>query len=273
MPLKHDTETWLVLLLGALTVVAGIVCMFLPPVSVALWPWAVAFVISLIYPLALYPYLKERRADNAFRFLHFAPAAIFLLWLFADLAAGASGSLAPVQQWLTWNGGFLPVAAVLLLLVLFCLSVIRQRQSRLMALGLLLLLLIAFGVLNGRYHWDSMLAAKLWGHSGSLMIAGDATMTGATTSAAETRWRAQLRLMEERRRALEDGTGAIAHDPDVQGSRSGSVIAGGMTSSVGPSTPPPRLPPAGPTADVLIFLTMSGFTGALHRRSMRRSAS
>jgi hypothetical protein len=270
MPLKHDTETWLVFLLGLLTVVAGIVCVFLPPVSVALWPWAVAFALSLVYPFALYPYLKERRADNPFRLLHFAPAAVLLLWLIVDLAAGVSTRLAPLQQWLTWKGGLLPVTAVLILLALFCLSVLRQRWSRLIMLGLLLIAAAAFGLLNTRYHWDGMLAARMWGDSGSLIIAGDPTMSGTTTSAAEVRWRAQLRLMEERRRSIADGTGATSKPP--QGSSSSMIIAGN-TSSAGPSMPPPRLPHSGPTADVLVFLTMSGFTTALHRRTIRRSVS
>lgn len=270
MPLKHDTETWLIFLLGLLTVLAGVVCVFLPPVSVSLWPWAISFTLSLIYPFALYPYLKERRADNPFRLLHFAPAAILLLWLIADLAAGASGGLAPLQQWITWRGGIIPVAAVLVLLALFCLSVIRQRRSRIALLGLLLLLLVAFGVLNDRYNWDTRLAAYLWTHSGSLITAGDPTIgSGANASVAEARWRAQLRLMEERRRALEQGTGATSKSP-VQGSKSGVIIAGNGISSAGPSLPPPRLPHSGPTADVLVFLTMSGFTAAVHRRTIRR---
>lgn len=272
MPLKHDIETWLVFLLGLMTVLAGIVCVFLPPVSAALWPWALAFIISLIYPFALYPYLKERRADNPFRILHFAPAAVLLLWLVADLAAGANDRLAPVQQWLTWRGGILPVAAILILLALFSLSVIRQRRSRLALLALLLLGLVAFGVLNGRYHWDSTLAARLWGNSGSLVLDGDPTMSGAVASVAEERWRAQLRLMEERRRAIAEGrgSGSIASNSGVQGSRSSGIIAGGTSSSAGPSLPPPQLPHSGPTADVLMFLTMSGFTAAVHRRTIRR---
>lgn len=272
MPIKHDTETWLIFLLGFLTVVAGIVCVFLPPVSVSLWPWAIAFALSLVYPFALYPYLKERRADNTFRFLHFAPAAILLLWLVADLAAGASGGLAPLQQWMTWRAGIIPVAAILVLLALFCLSVIRQRRSRITLLGLLLLLLLAFGVLNNRYRWDAQLAARLWGQSGSLIIAGDPIIgSGASASVAEARWRAQLRLMEERRRAIEAGGTGATSLPPVQGSKSSSVIiAGGTTSSAGPSVPPPRLPHSGPTAEVLVFLTISGFTTAVHKRTIRR---
>lgn len=271
MPLKHDIETWLIFLLGLCTVLAGIVCAFLPPISVALWPWAIAFGLSLLYPFALFPYLKERRADNAFRILHFAPAVILFLWLVSDLVAGMSPRLDSLQQFMTWHGGVLPIFAVLFLLVLFTLSVIRQRKIRLILLGLLLLLLISFGSFNNRYHWDSFLAARLWGHSGSI-LAIDSTMSGSTTSVAETHWRAQLRLMEERRRAIAAGrgTGAIALHPNVHGSKSGVVIASQGVSSAGPSMPPPHLPHAGPTADVLVFLTMSGFTAAVHRRTMQR---
>ena len=261
MPLKHDVETWLVFLLGLLTVLAGVVCVFLPPVSVALWPWVLVFVVSLLYPFALYPYLKERRADNPFRMLQFAPAAILLLWLVADLAADFRPQFSVPQQWLTWYGGVAPIAVVLILLSLFCLSVIRQRQSRLIVLGVLLLSLVAFGVLNDRYHWDSMLAARLWGQSGSLVIAGDPVLnSGSVTSVAEAQWRAQLRLMEERRRVIAAGG---------SGSSSVSMIAASAITGSASSTAP-HLPHAGPTSDVLVLLTMSGFTTALHRKTIRR---
>jgi len=274
MPLKHDTETWLIFLLGFLTVLAGIVCVFLPPVSVLLWPWALAFIVSLIYPFALYPYLKSRRADNPFRLLHFAPAVILLLWLGGDVAAGIRPQFAVLQQWLTWRGGVIPVTAVLVLLALFCFSVLRQWISRILMLALLLLLLVGFGVLNNRYHWDSTLAARFWGYSGSFVIADSITIgSGSMASVAETKWRAQLRLMEERRRAIEEGrgTGAIASKPRVQGARSGAIIASGVSvSSAGSSLPPPHLPHSGSPADVLVFLTVSGYSAMVHKKTIRR---
>ena len=87
MPLKHDLETWLIVLIGLMIALAGAVAAFLPPISVSILPWAIAFLLSIAYPLALYPMLRNRRADYEFRSLQFVPALILAVWLIVELLA------------------------------------------------------------------------------------------------------------------------------------------------------------------------------------------
>ncbi len=264
MPLKHNTETLLVFFLGLAIVATAIVCVFLPPVTVSVWPWVAAFILALAYPVALYPLFRERRVDRPFRLLHFTPALLLVLWLVADLIAGWRTSFAPAQDWLTWNGMIVPVAIILALIVWFCLSVIRQRVSRIALLAVLLAALAAFGFLNERNRWDRQLATTLWGQSGSLILAGDPQPEPDTP---EARWRAQLRLMEERSRAIRNGeTSSIANASTS--SRSSILIAAGASSST--SSVPPNLTHAGPVMDSLILLTMSGYCAALQRKTIKR---
>lgn len=267
MPLKHNTETWLLFLLGLVTVLTGLLCAFLPPVTVAWWPWAIAFVAAIAYPFLLYPLFKARRADYPFRMLHFAPAVLLLVWLAADLAAGMWPAVSGVQEWVTWKGTLIPVALIFALLVWFSLVVIRQRQSRIALLAGLLVLLGVAGFLTDTKEWNRQLAARVWGESGSLI----ANVPGSDV--AEERWRAQLRLMEARRRAIvagEQGSSGSTSSSSISkpaGALSGAVIAAGASSSI---SSVPQLPHAGPTAEVLVLLTTSGYCAALHRRTMKR---
>jgi hypothetical protein len=265
MPLKHNTETLLVFFLGLAIVATAAVCVFLPPVTVSVWPWVAAFILALAYPIALYPLFRERRVDRPFRLLHFAPALLLVLWFFADLIAGSRTSFGPVQDWLTWNGMIVPVAILIGLIVWFCLSVIRQRTSRIALLLVLLVALAAFGFLNERNRWDRQLATTLWGQSGSLILAGDPEPEADTP---EARWRAQLRRMEERSREIRNGQGSSMIAASTS-SRSSVFIAAGASSST--SSVPPNLTHAGPVLDSLMLLTVSGYCAAVQRKTMRRS--
>lgn len=263
MPLKHNTETLLVFFLGLVTAVTAIVCVFLPPVTVTVWPWLIAFILALTYPVALYPLFRERRVDKPFRLLHFAPAVLLAVWLATDLLAGFRTDLSAPQRWLTWNGMIAPVALVLALVIWFCLSVIRQRGTRLFLLALLLAGVALFGFLNERHRWDRQLAATLWGQSGSLVIAD-----GNVSSTPESWWRAQLRSMQDRSRAIQNGDTDSVPSATSRSSASSVLIAAGSSSSV--SSVPPNLTHAGPVADVLVLLTTSGYCAALQRRTMKR---
>ena len=63
MPLKHSTETLLIVVLGILFLVTGAILDILPSIPEGTVLWGVAWAGSVAYPLLLYPVLKERRAD------------------------------------------------------------------------------------------------------------------------------------------------------------------------------------------------------------------
>lgn len=282
MPLKHDTETLMVLSLGLLIALAGAVVTFLPPVSVSVWPWAAAFALAVVYPLALYPMMKERRADYEFRALHFVPALILLLWLALDLLVTFRPDWQILQSLYTWGWSVAIVAATFALLVLFCLRVIRQRVQR---IGWLLAVFVPFVILSQlseRYQWDRQLAMTLWDgteQTGTGMVAVGNTSSNLAPSpdASEEQWRAELRRMEERRKRLasERSSDASSDAPPVRGAKTGSIIAaGGLPEkpvTVDPAeTPPPVLPSSGFGMEGLALLGAAGFCASLHRRTMQR---
>ena len=87
MPLKHLTETILVIVLAIVVCVTGMVLPSLPPLPQGVLPWAIVFLLTFAYPAALYPFLKRNRADYTFRLLHFLPTLLTLLWFLAELVA------------------------------------------------------------------------------------------------------------------------------------------------------------------------------------------
>lgn len=286
MPLKHSTETRLVFLLGLMIVLAGAAAAFLPPLSVRVVPWAIAFIISIIYPLALYPLFKERRADYEFRALHFVPALMLLLWLTIDILAGLKPQWQAVQAWVTWGWSVLIVLVAFVLLALFCLRVIRQRWPRMALLFAVLLPFLFISQLSERMQWDEQMAMILWNIQGS--GTGNDVIAGTTSGnlapsddEQEEQWRAQLRRMERRRERLEEnGTGTVASHSvsSVSGAKSAAIIAAGgipktSASSVKgakSSKAPPRLPSSGFGSEALALTMMGLFTATMHRRAMKK---
>ena len=246
MPLKHTTETVLIVLLAAMIILTGIVIAFLPPLTVSTLPWGIAFAVSLIYPLAFYPLLKSRRADYPFRTLHFFPALMLVVWLVFELLLPVPGMarVASVEHFYTWGGSLFAVVLAFLLLVLFSLNVIRQRFSRLILLFLLLVPFVALAVTVERRDWRTQMASTLWeklhltAQSGSLLAQGGSSK-GASSQ------RSSLR-----------STPSKPFFPHAsQGSR---------------SSVPPHLSSSGPGLESIGILFVAGYCGALHQRARKR---
>ncbi len=276
MPLKHDVETWLVILLAGMIALAGIAVTFLPPLSVQAFPWVVAFVISVLYPLALYPMLKERRAEYEFRALHFVPMLILLVWMALDLLASFRPEFAYLQEWYTWAWALPVVAAAFVLLMFFCLLVIRQRGARIVTLLLLLAPFIIFSQWSERSEWDRKLAAVFWNgqQTGTGIIASGNTSSNLAPSdnKEEEKWRMQLRRMERRSQRIEQDqqSGAIS----VRGASDGVVIASGGTpripaASGSSSSAPPVLPSSGFGSEGVMLVMVAGYCATIHRRAIR----
>src|SRR3989344_8787739 len=103
MPLKHFTETFLIVVLAAAIALTGLLMATLSPLPEGALPWGVLFVISIIYPLSLYGLFQERRADNFFRNLHWFPALMLLGWLSLQGVLFSDGSLAGKVALYTWG--------------------------------------------------------------------------------------------------------------------------------------------------------------------------
>lgn len=165
MPLKHATETFLVVLLGAVIAVTGFAITLLPPIPTGVVPWGVLFVLSFVYPILLYPLFKRDRADYTFRLLHWFPTEMLVLWMIFQLLALFVPAAAFLTGWFTWGWTLVFVALGMLMLIRFCLTVIRRRVPRVSYL-LLILGAYAIGGLASEgtgMHPEKQLAAMLWG--------------------------------------------------------------------------------------------------------------
>ena len=163
MPLKHLTETVLVVVLALATIVTGVVVSTLPHLPEGFFPWSIVFIVTVLFPAVLYPLLKNNRADYAFRALHFAPVAIALVWMFIEIAMLKAPRLDILHRIFTWGWTAPAVVLAFLLLAVFCLQVIRRRVPRITFLALLLIpfLAVAYAT-ETRTHWDMQLEAMLW---------------------------------------------------------------------------------------------------------------
>ena len=248
MPLKHSTETFLVILLGVVIALTGVVMGLLPPLSSSVVPWLVAFILAVAYPLVLYPLFRSRRADNPFRLLHFVPAILLLLWLVLDLASPYALFLGTLRFLYTWGWALAAVIVSFVLIALYCLDVIRQRTSRLSLLVILLVPFVAFAMTAERNYWPQRAAFALWpnlGISGDPIAAVPEDLRNLEPSddPDEERWRAQLRRMERRNERLRNRDGeffsepssiaAVSSVPLIRGSSQPSSLAKSSTTVVG----------------------------------------
>jgi MFS family permease len=235
MPLKHQTETALVAILGAAIALAGIVIAVLSWVSSPWLLWIAAFFISIAYPLMLYPHFRERRADYEFRLLHFAPAAFLLMWMALTILSSVIPGLALVRGFLTLAWALPMVAFGFVLLAWFCLSVLRQWPKRLASLAVILLPFALLGIFGDRFEWNRQIAAVIDSPAGSGSVSGPIAASSAKSGIA--------------------------------------IMSRGMSShGVIGQVPPPHLPHAGPE-DLALFslLVPAATSAAVHMRAMRRS--
>lgn len=258
MPLKHATETRLVILLGGALVGVRLAVRVLPPFPRGVFLWGGLLLLSLLYPMFLLPLFRARRADYAFRMLHFLPFVLLLAWAAAPLLRGIGISV-PFLAWYTWEHGALPLAFGFLLLFLYCFRVVRQRVVRSLVLSIMLLLVAAFSA-YGRWSWDSL--------RGLLNVSPEAPPGSdvlslnidPSSSLGEEVWRMRLRRMHRRQERLLPDDGFVDR-PSLPASS--SLYA--SSSSV-----PPRLVSSGIEYRWILLLFLALYAGLLHERARRR---
>lgn len=297
MPLKHFTETFLVVLLGAIIALTGLLTASLPHLPEGALPWVVLFALTLVYPLVLLPMFRLRRADTFFRNLHWFPALMLLVWLaleglrYEGLLQNGAIMIA------TWGWSLVGVAIGFLLLVYYCLQVIRRRVPRIAFLALILIPFTAVAFLSERTgKWDQDLAAVLWGadfwkldtSTGAVALlptVGRQTSEPSldpSTDEKEEQWRMKLREQERREERI---AGRMNDAKSVSNKSIGSANSVAVAESSAPmvalsgtgdeirnsGTMPGKLPSSGFGWATLISLFAAGYTSALHRRAASRA--
>ncbi|MBI2523902.1 hypothetical protein HYW11_01650 [Candidatus Peregrinibacteria bacterium] len=263
MPLKHTTETRLVLFLGVTLVCIGFTVRLLPPLPDGAVLWGVAWLLSFLYPLLLLPLFRERRADYAFRMLHFLPSVLLLLWV-ALAALRLSGfSLGVFFAWYTWEYGVLPIIVSFLLLFLYCFHVIRQRVRRSIALSFLLLFFVFSSVHSQFGSWRDLLASSTEVPSEDL---SSSVNTDPSFSLGEEVWRMRLRRMHRRQGRLGREGGLV--DRPALPLEKVPVLVNASSSST-----PPLLVSSGFDVRWILLLFLALYMGMLHERARRRVCS
>jgi hypothetical protein len=266
MPLKHLTETLLVLLLSVVVIVTGILLPTLPPLPLGILPWGIVFVLTLVYPIALYPFLKSNRADYSFRLLQFLPAALTLIWFCLSLTAEQFPAVQVLSETFTWGWTFFGVALSFLLILVFCLHVIRRRSSRISILAGLFVPFLLLALLSEGLHGTPRLTAFLWQGSwwditGSGSLGGSGKDLAYSPHPAEEEWRRKIREMEESEAQSSSGSSISMSSIHV----SPPIAFQGSSSSR-----PKRLPSAGFGWDAVIVAMLGIYTGVLHNRAKKR---
>lgn len=302
MPLKHATETLLVFILGLAIAITGFLTATLPHLPSGGLPWVVLMIIASLYPIGLLRVFRNNRADYPFRWLHWFPVLILIIWMVVELMIKAIPNLSYIRDWFSW-GWTLPLVLLGFVATLaFCLHVIRRRVPRTI---LLLAVLVPFTVLavmsEKSWELDNKLASVLWEGDWWTGINKNLSGTGGTQIAMDDKetknleesvdpeeeaWRERLRAFERRRQMIaqkndqdEDGSDQIADDAEEQqGTEDGTVPINEETAphtGTGrefreAQTSPTALPSSGaPIAGMSLSMLM-GYFGVLHQRARKR---
>lgn len=288
MPLKHATETKLVVLLAGVMMLTGFLLGSLPDLPQGVLPWGLLFLLAIAYPLSLFRLLRRTRADYPFRWLHWFPALMTMCWFAVSLAALFLPIAALAAATLSF-GFILPLVAIgLLLLVLFCRRVLRQRTVRIALIATLFVPFVGLALLSEfRFPVDRTVASILWRGEwwkgiGERMLTGSGGRMVAVTETeknlapsedkGENAWRDRLRVFERRRRRIERSKNPDALEvlppPEMAGRE--TVLTGTGREMAQLSSLPTRLPGSGPETAVLVLGFVSMYAGVLHDRMRRR---
>lgn len=280
MPLKHATETLLIVVLALALALTGLAIAILPTLPAGIGWWSLALILTLAYPLSLYPLLKSRRADYPFRALHFAPFVLLLIRFALDVGSSFVAGLGKAAQWYSWGWAAPAVLVAFLALMVFCIRVLRQRDARLRILAALFLPFLFLGLFSEFTGWNHKMASLLGGGDGTIVAVepDPVTDTGAnldpSVDAAEERWRAMLRERELRRAQLEASGSLTA---GVRGLGHALMLSGSSAVLPPPSPPviigevsPPSLASAGPGMSAFAVSFAALYCGLLHVRARRR---
>lgn len=283
MPLKHTTETFLIFLLGVVILLTGIILPTLPDLPAGAVPWAILFVLALLYPLSLFFLFRSRRADHALRLLHWVPAVMLLCWLALQIVALERPRFLTFVNWFTWGWTLSAVVPAFVLLFAYCLSVVRRAAIRITLLLIAFLPFVTAALVSARGpHWERPMAALLWDHDWLQSLEGKSlfgmTITNrlpiaqnlsSSGDSSEESWRERLRAAEERRkevRARLRQTGSTLLTPPVSVSSSSIPAIIAQT-----DTKPAKLPSSGPDIGFLVIGALAAYAGVLHDRARRRA--
>lgn len=287
MPLKHFTETFLIVVLGAVIALTGLLIATLPALPDGALPWAVLFVLSIIYPVSLYSLFQKRRADNFFRNLHWFPAVMLLLWMLTQGIAVSSGGAEQLGLY-SWGWTLGAVIVGFVLIVMFCLKVIRRRLPRIAFLAVILVPFTAAAIVSEQEgHWEEELANVMWsadfwkvdesGLLANLSSDDEDEQQAAEDEENERSWREKLEMQERREeriagRLKDSKTVAVAPKKELKDPEAMMAEKREETAKMMAERKPETLTESGFGWAAIILTLVAGYCATLHNR-MRKAES
>ncbi len=294
MPLKHRTETILVVVLALATIVTGVLLATLPAIPDGFFPWAGIFVATVLYPALLYPLLRSNRADYSFRALHFAPVAMTIVWMLLQIIQLQLPDLHLLSRIYTFGWSAIAVAATFVLLIAYCLEVIRRRVPRMSFLAFLFFPFLALALMSERSgRWNTELAALLWNTPRPIQIAQENGLKSSSSSTAqmssylspsskgekdlsssslpeEEAWRQKLRAVEEGKVHSQQSTSFKAQGPLIGVKAAASLSSGPGVAGKTIVVKKKHLTKAGGEMEAVALFLLAAYAGTVHGRVRRR---
>ena len=266
MPLKHHTETALLVLLGCIVALTGMALSVLPALPLGFSYWCVLFILALAYPLLLRRSFRVNRADYEFRLLHWLPALMVLMWLlFAFLDSWSHlFSILRLGLFSLWS---LPLVFFsILLIILFCLSVLRRSRQRITALVVLLIAFLFMGATSHYKGWNASITQKL-STDASFMVF------------MKSQYHSLLSILERRISgpfaSIEDSHPSSSSDTTTEsGGNSASFLSSTLVpkhdDNPGIHSKPGHLAKSGPEIEIIFSLCLAAYCSVLHERAKKR---
>ncbi len=275
MPLKHHTETVFILVLCFIICVYGALLALLPHFPQGVLPWCILLFVATLYPVALLPTFRSRRADYEFRFLHWFPAVMTLGWLALELLSHRFILFRVLQFGGTALWSLPLVFFGLVSLTLFSLHVIRRRSTRIVGIGMMFAFFTIGALTSHELSYNPLLASLLYPQSNMSRVVSHQYQRLAQQFPLLSGTDSTVLSIDPAMPLASIGVYSVPSSR--MASSSSSVIASASSSSfIGPMQPviPPqisRLPRSGPdTAAALALTCLSFYCALLHVRARAR---
>lgn len=232
MPLKHSTETVLVVVLAIVMLAAGVLTASLPSLPMGAGPWGIAFLAAVLYPLILYPFLRDNRADNIFRLMHWGPAALLLVWFALAILELVFPMFFVLRRILVWGWSLIAVVALFVMLVAFCLRVLREGGKRVSILASILGVFLALAFVGEWFGWPSMLSRDLWsGKTTTASVTGTGSVAVVSSSSSSAMALSSSSVMSSSSRSSVMSSSSVSSSrSSVMSSQSSAAASSSSTS-------------------------------------------
>ncbi len=283
MPLKHSTETALIVVLAIAIATVGIVLSLLPDLPQGLYYWLALFIATGLYPLVLTPVFRENRADYEFRLLHWVPAAMTALWAILQVVGLFIDGTSDLMGWFRFLWCLPLVGIGFLLLIIFCNAVLRRRQLRISLLILAFILFAGFATVASSKRWNERLQAYLTHEDVHVPLDDASVSSGEVIAMASSSSSRASQVVGRSSSSVRTSSSARTSSSSKMSSSSRSSSSSKQGGAIGKNVkdlpkpkppvkadPAPKLPKSGPETAAGVIAILGLYCGVLQVRVIKR---